>query len=182
MRTILGISLVLPILLGAACGSGPPPPGLGVPVAGSVWQVTVEDVRAESNLLSEFGEKYYGSFVLVQTTFRALDETSLKNIPKRGGLLHGVRLFDSDPPPAAIALEDISVVSTNGSLSPIYGFAVGTGDRWLVAPNLTDLSVISLNEEQVYSFAFEVPENTSTKPMEINFLDLSPIPVTIKSR
>ena len=80
-KQIFGLALIMLLLSG--CGGSAPAssssPGLGTPVSGGKWEVTITNARAEKQLMGSDGTRYTPNsgftFLVVDATFRNLDSS-----------------------------------------------------------------------------------------------------------
>jgi hypothetical protein len=131
------------------------------------------------------------TFVVVVVTFRNLDATAPSAIPEGESLLSGINIYYLKPaPPTAIALQDATLVSGDGTIFPIVGWGVGDTNQFIAGSgliignsrdvNVADLKVASSQAMVTYSFAFEIMEGTIGQELNLQYQEIPLIPFTVR--
>jgi hypothetical protein len=173
------IDLTLVVFLLAACGAStptstptlvPPTPtpmaGIGEPVAGNIWQVTVKDARQETKLsessstinlvtgmltasVTTYSPTSGYTFLVVKTTFRNLDPAK----------------------PKPISAEDVTVINEDGTTFMAIGGSSDDKDYCVRCPFEASIE----GAELTLSFVFEVDHNTIDQDFLLQIKDVPPI-------
>ena len=141
-------------------------PGIGVPVAGGRWQVTVTDARREYKW-SDYTPKSGFAFLVTDITFQNLDTTQ----------------------ETLIATKEVAVITEAGEVIIAGGFAIPANSHidtmnGKEAPNITSgtgfLPTLGSKEDSLsVTLVFPVPDNTINKVFKLQFQEVPFIPFSI---
>ena len=135
-------------------------PGIGVPVAGDHWQVTINEAHEETRLTEGLGGKTYTSksgyiFLVVDATFRNLDPVQ----------------------PTNISSEAVAVISEDGEIFVADGGGAHREILWVGC----SFSASSEEDEVLQpSFVFVLKEDDIDQVFKLQFQEVPPIPFSVE--
>jgi hypothetical protein len=132
-------------------------PGIGVPVAGGHWQVTITDAYTEKRLTFPVGTTYTSKsgyiFLVVEATFRNLDPTQQTNISS----------------------EAVAIISEDGKIFVSDG---GGSSRGALCVECTFTSS-STGDDVEACFVFVLKEDDIDQVFKLQFQEVPPIPFSV---
>lgn len=151
-----------------------------LPATDATWELTIQEVRQESQIQDIFLSSYFPSsgsrFLVIEVEVKNLVFDAAASLPEGDMLLQGVRLYGGNPDiEGAFDLANVVVEDSQGQTYSVSGFAIGSD--MVIAPNLVDFTVAAPYETVVYSFVFDVPQNALNGSLNLRFEAMSPLEV-----